>query len=429
MIRILVATLLMAGTALAQNAGTRMDEIIQTFVSNKQFMGSVLVARGDQVLLSKGYGMANVEWEIPNTPSTKFRLASVTKQFTAAAILVLEERGKLKVEDTVKQHLPDAPAAWDKVTIFHLLTHTSGIPSAVGVPGDDYRTPLTTAENVALVRDKPLSFQPGENYTYSNSGYILLGYLIERISGQTYEKFVQENLFAPLGMKDSGYDSNSAIIPRRAAGYSPSASGPTNAAFVHMSRPHAAGSLYSSVEDLLRWEQGLFGGKLLSKASLEKMTTPFRNSYAFGLAVQTINGRRVIQHNGGIQGFNTVLAYYPEERVTVAVLGNLVGNAPAQIATLMARLAHNDTVTLLSERREITLSSEVLSRLTGTYQLSVGANLQITTDGNQIYSKMGNQAAISMFPESESRFFARSADAQIEFSGEDAQGRPTELTF
>jgi CubicO group peptidase (beta-lactamase class C family) len=180
----------------------------------------------------------------------------------------------------------------------------------------------------------------GRNPNYS--GYILLGWVLEEASGERYEKFVRENVFAPLGMKDSGYDSNSAIIPRRAAGYTPGKDGPVNAGFVHMSVPFSAGALYSTTEDLLRWEQGLFGGKLLSAASLEKMTTPFKNGYACGVAVRTVNGHKVIEHGGGIEGFNTFLAYYPEDKLTVVALGNLNGNAPQQIATRLAAVAHGD---------------------------------------------------------------------------------------
>ena len=232
------------------------------------------------------------------------------------------------------------------ITIFHLLTHTSGIPNFTSLP--DYKslkledTPV--AKTIAAVRDKPLDFVPGEKMSYSNSGYLVLGHVIERVTGASYEKFVTDNIFTPLGMKDSGYDSNTAIISRRAAGYMPSAKGPVNAGYVHMSIPHAAGALYSTTEDLLRWEQGLFGGTLISAASLAKMTTPFKSDYALGVVVQTASGRRVIQHGGGIDGFNTFLAYYPDTKVTVAVLGNLNGQAPTQIATKLAELAHGGVV-------------------------------------------------------------------------------------
>jgi CubicO group peptidase (beta-lactamase class C family) len=218
----------------------------------------------------------------------------------------LQERGKLRVGDPVKTYMPDAPAAWDKITILHVLTHTSGIPSFTSFP--DYRAteaqPTTPEKLVARFRDKPLEFQPGEKWNYSNSGYVLLGYLIEKISGEPYATFVQENIFTPLGMRDSGYDSNTAIIKHRAAGYAPGAGGPVHAGYIDMTIPHAAGALYSTTEDLLRWERGLFGGKLLSADSLRQMTTPFKSDYAFGLFVKVTGGHKVIDHSGGIEGFN-----------------------------------------------------------------------------------------------------------------------------
>src|SRR5262245_11585088 len=319
-----LAVLLVATSSFAQEAA-RLDQVVQTYVDNKTFMGSVIVARGADVLLSKGYGSANLEWDIPNTPATKFRLGSITKQFTAASILLLGERGKLKLDDPLKLYMPDAPASWDRITIFNLLTHTSGIPNFTALP--EYRalqvvdTPVL--KTIGEVRDKPLDFFPGEKMSYSNSGYIVLGYVIEKISGGSYEKFVQDNIFAPLGMKDSGYDSNTAIIPHRASGYVPSPNGPVNAGYIHMSIPHAAGALYSTTEDLLRWEQALFGGKIVSAESLRKMTTPFKNNYALGVTVQTANGKTAIQHGGGIDGFNTFLSYCPDDKLTVTVLGNV----------------------------------------------------------------------------------------------------------
>src|SRR3984957_17979708 len=282
MISALAATWLAFSTPLhAQDNLPRMEQVVQSYVSDKQFMGSVLVARGETVVLDKGYGFANLEWNIPNTPTTKFRLGSITKQFTAASILLLEERGKLKTDDPVKKYMADAPAAWDKVTIYNLLTHTSGIANFTSFP--DYAStetaPTTPEKLVARFRDKPLEFQPGEKWNYSNSGYVLLGYLIEKISGTPYAQFVQENIFAPLEMRDSGYDSSAAIIKHRASGYTPSDKGPVHAGYIDMSIPFSAGSLYSTTHDLLRWEQGLFGGKLLSAASLKKMTTPFKENY------------------------------------------------------------------------------------------------------------------------------------------------------
>ncbi len=403
-----------------------MDQVVQSYVRDKTFMGVVLVARGSEVLLSKGYGSANLEWDVPNTPTTKFRLGSITKQFTAASVLLLEERGKLSLDDPIKKHVPDAPPAWDAITIFHLLTHSSGIPNFTNL--SEYSsvklrdTPV--AKTIAIVRDKPLDFVPGERMSYSNSGYLLLGYLIERVTGASYEKFVTDNIFTPLGMKDSGYDSNTAVISRRAAGYAPSATGPGNAAFVHMSVPHAAGALYSTVEDLLRWEQGLFGGKLLSPASLAKMTTAFKSDYALGVVVRSENGRKVVQHGGGIEGFNTFLAYYPDTRLTVAVLANLNGEAPTQIAGQLANLAHGGSLQLTSERKEIPLPVDTLSKYVGTYEVAPGVNMLIRLAGDQLTTQLPRQQQIPIFAESETKFFLKVVDAQVEFF-RDASGAVT----
>jgi CubicO group peptidase (beta-lactamase class C family) len=403
-----------------------MEEVVQSYVRDKTFMGAVLVARGSDVILSKGYGSANLEWDIPNTPATKFRLGSITKQFTAASILLLEEGGKLRLDDPIKKHVPEVPAAWDTITIFNLLTHTSGIPNFTSLP--DYKslkledTPV--AKTIVTVRDKSLDFVPGEKMSYSNSGYLVLGHVIERVTGASYEKFVTDNIFTPLGMKNSGYDSNTAIIPRRAAGYMPSPTGPVNAGFVHMSIPHAAGALYSTTEDLLRWEQGLFGGKLISATSLAKMTTPFKGDYALGVVVQTAGGRRVVQHGGGIDGFNTFLAYYPDNKVTVAVLANINGQTPPQIATKLAELAHGGVVQLTSERKEIALPVATLSKYVGTYELAPGAHMMIRLAGDRLTTQLTGQQQFPIFAESETKFFLKAVEAQVEFFT-DASGAVT----
>ena len=417
--RIILAVLLTASCLAQDKTSTadvaRMEKVINAYVPSR-FMGSVLVAQDGKVLLDKGYGFANLEWDVPNTPTTKFRLGSITKQFTAASILLLEERGKLNVEDPVKKYMPDAPAAWDKITIFHVLTHTSGIPSFTGFPDFESREAqaMTPEKLVEWFRDKPLEFEPGTKWNYSNSGYVLLGYLIEKISGQSYSDFVQQNIFTPLGMKDSGYDSNSAIIAHRAAGYTPGKSGAVNAGFVHMSIPFSAGALYSTTEDLLRWEQGLFGGKVLTAASLAKMTTPFKQDYAFGLGVSTQNGHKMIAHDGGIQGFNTALAYYPDDKLVVAVLANVNGPA-GQIAGNLAKVALGEKVVLPTERKEINVSPEILKQYVGTYELTPNFSLAITLEDGQLVSQGTNQGKVSMFAESETMFFLKLVDAQIEF--------------
>jgi CubicO group peptidase (beta-lactamase class C family) len=403
--------------ALAQDLA-RMDQLVKSYVDErKNFMGSVLVARGDDVLMSRAYGSADLEWDIANTPETRFRIGSLTKQFTAAAILLLEERGKLRVDDPVKMYLPDAPAAWDRITVFHLLTHTSGIPNFTAFPEyGSLKVMSTTIEKiVSTFRDKPLEFPAGEKFAYTSSGYLLLGYLIEKLGGQTYEQFVQDNIFTPLGMNDSGYDSNSRIILRRAAGYSHGSNGLVNTHYIDMSVPHAAGGLYSTTGDLLRWTRGLFGGKLLSPTSLAKMQTPFKNNFAMGLVVRAANGRRLIEHGGQIDGFNAKLDYYPETGLVVAVLANLNGPGAPEIARNLAAIVHGEPVVLSTQRKEIALSADVLARYTGTYDLTPTLGLIVTLVDGQLMVQFAGHPRFPLFAESETRFFVKIENAQLEF--------------
>jgi CubicO group peptidase (beta-lactamase class C family) len=417
MFRPIAISFLLVTICVAQDNVSRMDQVVHGYTDSKLFMGSVLVARDGKVLLSKGYGFADMEWDIPNSPTTKFRLASVTKQFTAACMLLLEERGKLKLDDPVKKYLTDAPAAWDKITIFNLLTHTSGIPDYTGFYDYDSTEAIATIPEklVARFRDRPLEFQPGEKWKYSNSGYVLLGYLIERISQQSYSQFVQENIFNPLGMKESGYDSSSAIIPHRASGYVSSPKGVINASYIDMSVPFAAGGLYSTTEDLLRWEQGLMGGKLLSPASLQQMTTPFKGNYALGVGVNTVNGHKVISHAGSVEGFYTELEYYPEDKLTVVVLANLRVRTPEGIARKLAAVAHGENVPLPTATKEITVSPAVLESYVGTYELKPSFNIVVTLEDGQLMMQATGQLKVPLFAESETEFFLKVVDAQVEF--------------
>lgn len=329
----------LAAASAQQNA--RLDALVLKYAEAGQFMGAVRVARGGETIFSQGYGFANLEWKIPNVPESKFRVGSITKQFTAACVLLLEERGKLRVDDPLGKYIGNPPEAWKAVTIRHLLTHTSGIPSLTQFPEyPEFKLlPATMEKTLALIRSKPMQFAPGEKYAYSNSGYILLGHVVERASGARYEDFLRENILAPLGMRDTGYDANAAILPHRASGYTARGGPMRNAAHIDMTVPHAAGALYSTTGDLLRWQEALFGGRVLRPESLARMLTPSLEDYGFGVIVRSRNGRRCVEHGGGIDGFNAFMAYYPDRRVAVIVLGNLNGDAPNKLAVDLAEAA------------------------------------------------------------------------------------------
>jgi CubicO group peptidase (beta-lactamase class C family) len=321
----------------AQASIIRVEQYLQHFVSTQQFMGSVLIAKGDAVLLDKGYGFSDLARRAPNSPKTRFMLASVSKQFTAASILLLEERGKLRLDDPLSKYLPSTPAVWGKITIFNLLTHTSGIPNYTSFPEAAFSTPTTPDKQIATFINKPLDFSPGQRWSYSNSNYVLLGYLIQRISGESYGAFLRENIFLPLGMRDSGYDSRRSEA--LAIGYYTPGDKPIPAPPIEPSAGFAAGGLYSTTRDLLIWERALFGGRVISSSSLKKMTTPFKNGYALGLIVDKANGPISIWHGGFILGAYTRLVYYPQVELTVVVLSNVFDGQSDEIQQNIAALA------------------------------------------------------------------------------------------
>lgn len=327
-------------TAFAQDV-SRMDEAVQVQAKDHVFMGAVLVARDGKVIFETACGLANAEWEVPNAPDTRFRVGSVTKQFTAAAFLRLAEQGKLSLDDPASRFVEGMPATWAGMTLRHLLNHTSGIPEFSKLPdyADRRRGPLELGKSLARLYEFPLESAPGEKFSYSNSGYILLSHILERVTGRTFGDHLREEFFGPLGLTDTAVDSNGTIVPRRAAGYFRPQGKLTNAPFINMDVPMGAGALRSTIRDLWRWTEALMGGKVISPASLAAMTTPGLGDYGLGLVIRTRNGRRVIEHGGSIEGFTAHLRYYPDTKTTIVVLANVNSPAPPKLADELGDIA------------------------------------------------------------------------------------------
>lgn len=310
---------------------------------------TALVMRDGEVVFRGATGLANIELGVPMQPDHVLRIGSITKQFTAAAILLLQDRGKLSVSDDITRHLPGFDTQGERITIEQLLSHTAGIFSFTDIPGywrgDLIRTDISVDEMIGLFADQPLRFAPGSDFSYSNSGYTLLGAIIERVSGKSYEEFLRTQIFAPLELRDTQYGGLQ-VVPRRASGYQRVDDRYRNALPISMTHPYAAGALLSTVDDLARWNAALFGGKLLSEQSLAAMTTAATldngsvTEYGFGLYVRERDGLRVISHSGGIHGFATSAIYLPEERVYAVVLANLENTSSANdLAWQFARAA------------------------------------------------------------------------------------------
>jgi len=340
--------------ALAQNGAkdhaAKIQEVLALAHKYRLFNGAALVAENGKVTYKGAFGMANMEWEIPNAPDTKFRLGSITKQFTATLILQLVAQGKIKLDGKLSDYLPDyRKDIGDKVTIHHLLTHTSGIPSYTSLPGffdNVSRNPYKVTEFVKKYASGDLEFEPGSTFRYNNSGYFLLGAIIEKVTGKSYEQALKENIFDPIGMKNTGYDHHGTILPKRAEGYVKTADGYENAPYLDMSIPYAAGSLYSTVEDLYLWDQALYTDKILSAQSKELMYKPFLNKYAYGWAITNasfkINDQPVqlISHDGGINGFSTTIARFPKEKNLIVLLDN-TGQGMNRLSETITRILYN----------------------------------------------------------------------------------------
>lgn len=330
----------------AEPTPQQVESAVRAPMSARHIPGlSLAVVRNGKIVLAEGYGVANIELSVPAKPNTVYQLASVTKQFTATAVMMLVEDGKLGLEDRITQRLTDLPVAWGDVTVRQLLSHTSGIKGYTEVPGfgKRVRDDLSPAEVLGLVKELPLDFKPGEKWAYSNTGYFLLGMLIEKVSGKRYGEFLEERIFRPLGMTSTRVNELAAIIPNRATGYSWRGR-LLNAEMTSPTQPFSAGALVSTVEDMAKWDAALYTEKLLKKASLEQMWTAVSLSgggaatYGFGWAVDRRQGHRYIGHGGGITGFSTAIDRYPDDGLTVIVLANQEGGMAGDIARRVAAL-------------------------------------------------------------------------------------------
>lgn len=313
----------------------KIDKLVLEYADCCAFSGTVLVSEHDQVIFKKGYGLAVREWNIPNTPDVKFRLGSITKQFTSMLIMQQVAKGTIKLDGRLSDYLPFyRKDTGSKVTISQLLSHTSGIPSYTDAPSffpDVSRNPYGVEAFVKKYCSGDLQFDPGSKFHYDNSGYFLLGAILEHITGKTYETLLKENILLPLGMKDSGYDHFGEILPKRATGYEQDLGGVENAPYLDMSLPYAAGSLYSTVEDLYKWDQALYTDKLISNELKEKLFTPNLEHYGYGWDIRTIPadepgaGQTAISHGGGINGFNTLETRLIGDHDLIVIFNNTPG--------------------------------------------------------------------------------------------------------
>ncbi|HEU5238899.1 MAG TPA: serine hydrolase, partial [Pyrinomonadaceae bacterium] len=397
------------------------------------FNGTILIARDGKVIVNKSYGMANFELDVPNTPQTKFRLGSITKAFTAMAIMLLQERGKLSLQDSICKYLADCPAAWQPITIHHLLSHTSGLAKH-DKAGDYLKTammPMPLPQLIDSFKNKPADFKPGEKFDYNNNGYILLGYVIEKVSGQSYEAFLKENIFAPLKMVDTGYDNHDPIIKNRAAGYRKEDGKLLNAAYTDPSQPFSAGALYSTTGDLLLLDQALYEGKFLSPKSIEALFTPGLGNYGYGWFMMKQNNRPAIMHPGGVPGFSAMITRFPESKVLIVLLSNMDNMPIIRASNDLGAIVFGEKYELPKTRKAVSINPKILDAYAGDYEDRPGRVTRIFVENGTLMLKLaatgiGQFDPIPMSAESETGFFDPYHDTQVVFV-KDADGRVTEM--
>jgi CubicO group peptidase (beta-lactamase class C family) len=409
----------------------KVDEYMNAVWNVKKVGGSVLVAKGGKVVAQKGYGYANAEAKTANDPTLRYRIGSLTKQFTAAGILLLQEKGKLNVRDNACKYIDNCPGAWQPITIHQLLTHTSGIFNITTLP--DWPTKkkedLTTVQVVDLVRQMPLRFSPGSDFEYSNTGYILLGLIIEKASGKQYADFMKASIFDPLKLADSGYDDGKRPATKFVEGYSKRGNDNVLADAINMKAPFAAGSLYSTVGDLYRWSEALNSTKLLSQKSLDAMFTPDKRNYAYGWGVSTLNGRSVHSHTGGIDGFSSYIIRVPTDNSVVIVLLNNTQGMANIVGNDLLAILNGDKYELPKERKVVPVDTKILDSYVGKYDVAPSLSFTIDKEGSSLtFLPPGQPRAVELFAESETSFFLRVVDAQIKFI-KDENGKVTGLEF
>ena len=419
-ILILVAALCITHLTFAQ--ADKLDALINAYAKMYKFNGAALVAKNGVILLNKGYGYRNAAGKIANTEQTVFQLGSITKQFTSAIILKLQQEKKLSVSDKLSKYFPGYPKG-DSITIEHLLTHTSGIFNYTNDGNfmtNEVAKSASREKIMALFKDRPLDFSPGAGWNYSNSGYSLLGYIIEDVTKTPYEQVVRKYIFTPLQMIHSGFDFKRLQNKEKATGYfkltdkemipSP---------IVDSTVAYSAGAIYSTTGDLYLWHKALQQNKILSKEQQEKAYTPVRNRYGYGWSIDSVEGKRKVSHGGGIHGFVTNISRVPEDDICIVLLGNTSDPAISAITKSIFAILYGKEYELPKERIAIKLPEEKLKEYEGEYEIRKDLKVIISLKDGELVATPTGQRPDILYVEKEDLLFSRSADLQLAFTRND----------
>ena len=399
----------------------KISEYLESYTKLWSFSGSIIAINDGKILFKKAYGYANIEHKVKNTTETKYRIWSITKQFTAAAILILEERGLLRVEDSLKKYFPDCIQLNPNITIHHLLTHTSGIFNYSDLPDSHktfHRMCHKKSDLIKMFLSKPLNFEPGTQWEYSNTGYYLLGMLIEKLSGKSYSEFLTENIFIPLGMFNTSVDDDKKIIENIASGYYLNRNDLIHCNYINMDLVLSSGGIYSTVEDLFIWDKALNSDKLLSRKSVKKMNTPYKNNYGYGVFIETNNNRRVVQHNGGCEGFLTEIHRYVDDNFAVVILSNYGFTAVNKLCNEIASIAFGEKYEMPKKPEAFPISDNVLKNYLGVYEED-DFKLELKKENNDIFLVIDDEYILPTYPISNDTLHHTWIDEEYTFTKDD----------
>jgi len=424
----LACFLLWPPDARPQDITKKADAYMTPLVEKQIFSGSILIAKGGKILVNKGYGMANYEQDIPNNGKTKFRIGSVTKQFTAVAILQLVEKGKVSLKAHISEYLPYFRKDIDpKITVHDLLVHSSGLPNYTALPGfypEHSRDPFKVKDFVIKFCSGDLEFEPGSTWNYSNSGYFILGAIIEAVTGQSYADYLKEHIFEPAGMENSGYDDFNTILKNRATGYKMGKNGLENSDYIDLSIPYAAGSLYSTTEDLYTWDRILYTDKILTKKSKGLMFTPYIAYYGYGWFVAEKNRHKNYSHSGGINGFVCNIARYVDDDAFIAVLANREKAQEGVIAGALNAILFGHPYDPPGNPEPVPIDPEILKKYAGKYDVDKMI-FPVTVKNNKLHGQILGYT-LPFEAVSETKFFCSFADFMMTFLV-DSEGKATSV--
>jgi CubicO group peptidase (beta-lactamase class C family) len=414
----------------AQSTQQKAAELMDAYVKLGKFNGSVLVGQKGKIVFQNGYGYKNETEKKKNDAQTIYQIGSVTKQFTSAIILQLQRENKLSVKDRISKFFPDFPRGND-ITVENLLTHTSGIYNYTNDEGfmkNEITTPHTREQMMALFKDKPLNFEPGSKWDYSNSGYSLLGYIIEKVTGKSYETNLRERILQPLQMTSSGFDFANLKNENKAIGYSSIGEKPPPAPIVDSTVAYSAGALYSTVLDLYKWDRAISTNKILDQGDWKRAFTAFKNNYGYGWVIDSAFKKLRISHGGGIPGFTSILVRYPADETAIILLDNSGSSSLGDIAKNLAAVVFNLPYEIPKPQKEISVDSSILKQYIGEYQLAPNFSIIISFDGSRLKAQATGQPTVDIYAETETLFFLKVIEAKIEFI-KDQNGSVTQIIF